>query len=247
MLFIHPSALLEGLEPDSVPIDVTVPWDDWGPKKTRMLPTTTNERTFVCYVHGTRYVRLEPSTERLPGVRRSHVRMLDFNPLALRRGEFSLFFTSDSCVNRVLYDANRVNISSGEATELLSEAVSEPFVQAIYTTSQPTIIHPNDSVFTETVTTTLPYRDVWTRETFLYSAVMIDHDCIVGRFRNVRIRLLVRPAYSKMIYRAAQDGLRQSFCLFKLPPSCDDRIDKGTMINYPRELVNHATNEEHRA
>lgn len=45
------------------------------------------------------------------------------------------------------------------------------------------------SVFAKTVTTTLPYWEVKTRETFNYWAVMIDEDCLVGR-PHVRVHYI---------------------------------------------------------
>ena len=80
ILFVHHSALLEYLQPSSG--DVAVPWKDWGPKRTRMIHTRYNERTFVNYVHGTRYVRLDSMARYGP----QHLRMMDFNPFALSRG-----------------------------------------------------------------------------------------------------------------------------------------------------------------
>ena len=89
VLFVHHSALLDGLELEPHP-KMIVPWEEWGPRKSRMLPTLYNEPTWVCYVHGTRYVRLESVVGEPFGLGgRSHLRMLDFNPLVLKRGAFS--------------------------------------------------------------------------------------------------------------------------------------------------------------
>ena len=82
MLFVHQSSLLEDLQLDSMLNDVTVPWETWGPTKTRMMSQWDSDNTWVCYVHGTRYVRREPSQR--DGL--FHIRMLDFNPLATQRG-----------------------------------------------------------------------------------------------------------------------------------------------------------------
>lgn len=81
MLFVHISSLLEDLELDSMLNGVVVPWENWGNAKTRMVSQLDSEPTWVCYVHGTRYVQLED----IDGL--CHIRMLDFNPLALRRGK----------------------------------------------------------------------------------------------------------------------------------------------------------------
>lgn len=84
VLFVHHSALLEYLEPGLILDDVIVPWKDWGPKKTRLIPIEQNEPDFVCYVHGTRYVRLET----VGRVILPRLVIRDFNPLAVRRGKF---------------------------------------------------------------------------------------------------------------------------------------------------------------
>ena len=84
MLFVHHSSLLEDLETDSMLSDVIVPWEDWGSTKTRVVRQLI-EDVWVCYVHGTRYVQREPSDR----YGFYHIRMLDFNPLALRRGKFN--------------------------------------------------------------------------------------------------------------------------------------------------------------
>lgn len=85
VLFTHHSTLLEGLE-DELPLTaLTVPWNKWGPDKTRLLPTDFSEHVWVCYMHGTRFVTLEDLG--------SCIRMLDFNPWPIRQGESSFQMT----------------------------------------------------------------------------------------------------------------------------------------------------------
>ncbi|KAF8485673.1 hypothetical protein JB92DRAFT_3025212 [Gautieria morchelliformis] len=76
VLFVHVSSLLAEVDARSNAEQPIVPWESWGPLKTRMLPIYDNRPDW--HVYGTRYVWLDDSMwERL--------RMFDFNPLALRR------------------------------------------------------------------------------------------------------------------------------------------------------------------
>jgi hypothetical protein len=52
--------------------------------------------------------------------------------------------------------------------------------------SEPTVIEPPETAFTTSVSTSLPYWQMTTREPFNYWAVMIDEDCLVGRVRRHR-------------------------------------------------------------
>ncbi|KAF8506472.1 hypothetical protein JB92DRAFT_2832884 [Gautieria morchelliformis] len=62
VLFIHASTLLEEVDARSNAEQLTVPWENWGPLKTRIMPICNYRAD--CHVYG--------------------MRMLDFNPLALR-------------------------------------------------------------------------------------------------------------------------------------------------------------------
>jgi hypothetical protein len=86
-LFVHHSSLLKGLESESGLAEV-VPWENWGPTETRLIPTEYNEPPFVNNVHGTRYVRLESLDFTQASIPSCHLQMLDFNILAPKRGEF---------------------------------------------------------------------------------------------------------------------------------------------------------------
>ena len=81
VLFVHNCTLLEGLEACPIQGQVVVPWEDWGPGKTRMMLTKPDDLKFVNNSHGTRYVELRQS------VGRSRLIMMNFNALALRRGK----------------------------------------------------------------------------------------------------------------------------------------------------------------
>lgn len=83
--------------------------------------------------------------------------------------------------------------TSPQQTTQFSLGETAPPSYNIVRASQPTIL--NNPVFSDTVVTTLPYLEVWSKETFPYLAVMIDHDCLVGRFGAfdawVRVSVLV--------------------------------------------------------
>ncbi|KAF8527271.1 hypothetical protein JB92DRAFT_3107823 [Gautieria morchelliformis] len=85
VLFVHHSSLLEDLEPTSMLNDMLVPWEKWGPRKTRMMRVLFSEDAWVYDVHGTRCVRPD-SFALIGGTSICRLRMLDFNQLALRRG-----------------------------------------------------------------------------------------------------------------------------------------------------------------
>ncbi|KAF8578725.1 hypothetical protein K439DRAFT_1638566 [Ramaria rubella] len=155
IIFMHISSLLENEYED-----VTVPWEKWGPEKTRFLQLDMNERTWVCYVHGTRYVRLElmDGDESEDGFMDTgyHIRMIDFNSLAAKRDEH--FHPQDECS----YWAHR----------------------SVFAPNNPTTIKRGLSPFVDDVVTHLPYRESYSREPCPYSAVMIDGDCLVGLLRR---------------------------------------------------------------
>jgi hypothetical protein len=88
VLFVHHSSLLKGLETESELEDVVVPWENWGPTETRLIRTEFNEPSWVCYVHGTRYVRLGLVGVIATGIPSCRLQVLDFNILAPMRGEF---------------------------------------------------------------------------------------------------------------------------------------------------------------
>jgi hypothetical protein len=75
--FVHISSLLEEVDARSNAEQPTVPWESWGPRKTRMLTYDDGSR---CHVYGTRYIQQE---SRLLDYR---LMMFDFIPLALQRG-----------------------------------------------------------------------------------------------------------------------------------------------------------------
>ncbi|KAF8474315.1 hypothetical protein JB92DRAFT_3134718 [Gautieria morchelliformis] len=164
VLFVHHSSLLEEVESTSMLNDKLVRWENWGPQKTRMMRTLFNEPTWVCYVHGTRYVRPEPFAI-IGGAQLCRLRMLDFNQLALRRAKNLSTETSTS---------------PSSSASSSSEEDEPPFHSVIVQESQPTIIEQDESVFVQRISTALPYREVMSREMFPYVAVMINQDCVVA-------------------------------------------------------------------
>jgi hypothetical protein len=88
ILFVHHSTLLKGLATESRLGGVVVPWDRWVPTETRIIATRGNEDSWVCYVHGTRYVWSTPASPTVMERPSYHLHMLDFNPSAPKRGEF---------------------------------------------------------------------------------------------------------------------------------------------------------------
>lgn len=193
VLFVHVSTLLEGLElGHPAASDISVPWHIWGPQKSRMLPTESTEDSWVCYVHGTRYVRCELDSD--PS--RSSVRMLDFNPFLIRQGAVqplnSWFFPNNLYVSGLTAQLLR----RGENSDVPDSspngsgnpaAKKEGLIANSSTTSECKIISATDPTlipggrgFRRDVETRLPYRDICSRGVFDYDAVMIDEECVVG-------------------------------------------------------------------
>jgi len=84
MLFVFPESLLDDPYPDS---PGGIPWSEWGPDNTRLVPLNDNQLTWVCYVHGTRFVTLIPHDDvQLGEVPSSRLHVYEFSPLLLRRG-----------------------------------------------------------------------------------------------------------------------------------------------------------------
>lgn len=104
VLFVHHTSLLHGLESESMRGQLlkVVSWENWGPTQTRLIRTNFNEPTWVCYVHGTRYVRLAPLNPTAVEMSPSHLHVLDFNLLAPRRGEFKRIAFGQNGFNRSL-------------------------------------------------------------------------------------------------------------------------------------------------
>ncbi|KAF8510536.1 hypothetical protein JB92DRAFT_435244 [Gautieria morchelliformis] len=154
LLFVHASSLLE-VDARSNAEQLTVPWENWGPLKTRIMPIRDHRPYW--HVYGTRYVH-----KKVVGVHegseswedRYRLMMLDFNPLALRRAL--------SC----------------EQTSL-SPRENEFTTIAIVQDTQPTILDEHESAFTHRVTTALPYREVVWREISRDTEVLIDRERLV--------------------------------------------------------------------
>ncbi|KAF8510601.1 hypothetical protein JB92DRAFT_3118774 [Gautieria morchelliformis] len=158
VLFVHASSLLEEVDARSNAKQLTVPWENWGPLKTRILPMLDGRPNG--HVYGTRYVWQE-IVEDVHGRARNRLRMWDFNPLALQRA-----------------------LSSNGTPLSPSEDESQAFSTIIVKDSQPTIIHEYESAFTKRVSTALPYRDVIRRGIFVDANVMVDRECVVLKHRS---------------------------------------------------------------
>ncbi|KAF8510612.1 hypothetical protein JB92DRAFT_2938811 [Gautieria morchelliformis] len=152
LLFVHASSLLEEVDARLNAEQLTVPWHSWGPLKTRILPIRTydveDSRPYF-HVYGTWYVRQE-GVDDVHWRVRNRLRMLDFNPLALR------------CA-----------LSSNDPPLSPSEDESGAFSTTIVRDSQPTMIHEYESGFTQRLSTALPYRDVIRRGIFDDANIMI--------------------------------------------------------------------------
>jgi len=85
MLFIHQGLLLSDKLP-SQPSNL-YRWDDWGPQHSRMVMLERFEPVWVCYVHGTRFVRNLPIVDRVTRAVTSRLEIWDFNQLSIRRDE----------------------------------------------------------------------------------------------------------------------------------------------------------------
>ncbi|KAF8510617.1 hypothetical protein JB92DRAFT_2938831, partial [Gautieria morchelliformis] len=158
VLFVHASSLLEEVDVRSNAEQLTVPWESWGPLKTRILPVRmydVHDRRPNGHVYGTRYVWQEV-VEDVHWRARNRLRMWDFNPLALQRA-----------------------LSSNDTPLSTSEDESGAFSTTIVKDSQPTMIHEYESGFTQRLSTALPYRDVIRRGIFDNAHVMIDRECVV--------------------------------------------------------------------
>ncbi|KAF8510621.1 hypothetical protein JB92DRAFT_433512 [Gautieria morchelliformis] len=163
VLLVHASSLLEEVDARSNAEQLIVPWESWGPLKTRILPISMydmHDRQPNGHVYGTRYVWQE-IVEDVHWSARNRLRMWDFNPLALQRA-----------------------LSSSDTPLSPSEDESQAFSTTIVKDSQPTIIHEYESAFTQRVSTTLPYRDVIRRGIFVDANVMVDRECVVLKHRS---------------------------------------------------------------
>lgn len=58
-----------------------IPWEDWGPMGTRMIPTPGHSNVWVCYVYGMRFV----APLEIGGSGSTSIRVYDFNPLPIKR------------------------------------------------------------------------------------------------------------------------------------------------------------------
>ncbi|KAF8506454.1 hypothetical protein JB92DRAFT_724969 [Gautieria morchelliformis] len=164
LLFVHASSLLE-VDARSNAEQLTVPWENWGPLKTRIMPIRDYQA--FSHVYGTRYVQKQVVAVKIGSSweERYRLRMLDFNPLAVRRA-----------------------LSSKDAS--LSPRENEHIT--IVQDSQPTILDERKSAFTERVTTALPYREVIGWQIHRHPEIMIDRECLVYVWRN-EARVLFIP------------------------------------------------------
>lgn len=144
LLFVHHDTLLDERYPQ------VVSWNQWGPSNTRLIPMDA-DLNWVCYVHGTKYVRMGPE---LSPNGSAPLYVYDFNPLLIRR----------ACHH---FPQEESNVKHVGRTHIFSEL-------------QPTCIHKDELIFKETVETTLPYRRICSEKKYPYSGVMIDENCIVG-------------------------------------------------------------------
>lgn len=81
MFFIHQETLLS----EQLPFQPSgkYQWDEWGPQYSRSLELENYQPTWVCYVHGMRFVRGVSVRGSIPSAHRLEV--LDFNPFSIRR------------------------------------------------------------------------------------------------------------------------------------------------------------------
>ncbi|KAF8524159.1 hypothetical protein JB92DRAFT_2881353 [Gautieria morchelliformis] len=156
VLFVHVPSLLEEVNARSNADQLTVPWENWGPLRTRMMPICDYRAGY--HVYGTRYVQQEVGLDGDPWGSASgcRLRVLDFNPLALRRA-----------------------LSSQDTSLSPSEDQPELLSITIVQDTQPTIIDEHESAFTQRVSTALPYLDVIGRRTVSDAETMIDLEGVV--------------------------------------------------------------------
>jgi len=82
LIFIPSSTLVEHIATlSSDKRHNNVPWEVWGPKGTRMLPSPGHSNIWVCYVYGTRFV----APHEVRGTGSTTIRVYDFNPLPIKR------------------------------------------------------------------------------------------------------------------------------------------------------------------
>ncbi|KAF8526809.1 hypothetical protein JB92DRAFT_2870066 [Gautieria morchelliformis] len=157
VLFVHASTLLEEVDARSNAEQLTVPWENWGPLKTRIMPMWDYRAD--CHVYGMRYVQQQvvPMHEDSACIAdRYRLRRLDFNPLSLRR----------------------------PLDTSLSSWQDEFTTIAIVQDSQPAILSGLECAFTQRVTTALPYREVIVRGRPRDGEVMIDRESVVHLGRD---------------------------------------------------------------
>lgn len=89
MFFIHQESLLSIPSTSSSDTSHSLNmyhWDSWGPRYSRALLLEEHNSVWVCYVHGTRFVRSiggHPTDP--PGHEGHRLQILDFNPLSIKR------------------------------------------------------------------------------------------------------------------------------------------------------------------
>lgn len=59
----------------------SIPWEDWGPEGTRIMPSMGESNIWVCYVYGMRFV----APQDVAGTGSSMIRVYDFNPVPFKR------------------------------------------------------------------------------------------------------------------------------------------------------------------
>lgn len=175
MFFLHQESLLS--MPRTISLSTPHPfdlyrWDSWGPRYSRALRLENHHSVWVCYVHGTRFVRAIEDNTAEPQVRR--LQIMDFNPLSIRRCK-SRGLASPSCGTKVLQCQYILDGNYG--------------MENIEIVDWETVIPRGQRLFARDITTALPYRRSTSVQLFPHTDFMIDEDVVIGLRRAVRNNL----------------------------------------------------------
>lgn len=155
-----------------------VKWSDWIPNGTRMLILPSEEQVWVCNVFGSRYVYpLEPRNEDRPTSAR-HFAVMDFNGTDIRKVQQQQQGPESSKSPQIT--SSKDELKDCQTTHTGTQIVGSDFDEALTEVNTGSTIESDVyRIFTEDVTTNVPYRCTVSKQAFNFDGVMITEDNIV--------------------------------------------------------------------
>ncbi|KLO09974.1 hypothetical protein SCHPADRAFT_539426 [Schizopora paradoxa] len=149
----------------STATNVQVKWDEWVPRGSRIFVLPNEERVWVCNVYGSRFVyALESSqADGEPAPRRFAV--MDFNPHAARRAIAVVDSKSTHVEHFQLEEHKKADII--EASHVEWSCVPSTLSSEKY------------RIFTQDVTTDLPFQQSFSRNAFVFDGLLLTEDNIL--------------------------------------------------------------------